>query len=198
MSLVQSLDNTHMPDLIHIPYQLTEAMFRKFETAIQVAVSEWPKEQVYTKADMWSILATKSPNTFAARYRDALLSLRRFKWATGIDMTKLMNMSGEYAISHDSDGNVYFRTKLARGRPSSGVTEARTEGVQIDASVNRTPWTSTTQEEIHALCTLLHTERLVGPFVIVGSMDSDMMEGLEGQFNVSFHFDTKNQQTIIQ
>ncbi len=174
-----------------IPSNLSERTFRTYEPFITQGVLAFPKE---TKFDP-NVIGV-SGNTFAARMRDSIVSLKRFKWETMVDCQRLWDITGQFVIAQDKDG-VWFRGKGQRGRPSNLTSEARERNPAIDADVVRTPWKDTTYEEQRALCVLLHSGRLVGPFVLTGLVPERDITDWETEYNVAFVVDTERNLTIV-
>jgi hypothetical protein len=184
------------PDTVATPPHLTEGVFRTYERAIATAVRNWPTETCFT------VPSGIAPTTFTARFRDAILSLKKYSWSTSVDTTKFWSLTGKYVIARDEAGNVWFRQRAPRGRELGYTSEARTRGA-IDPVVSFSrpsvvPWTDSTQEEIAALCLLLHNRRLTGPFIIDGAVGDSLTSSLEASLDVSLVYDQVLKQTVIQ
>ena len=62
-----------------IPLHLTENIFRRFENVIQASLKSLPNNTSIDPSPLRAI-------TYAARMRDAVLSLRRYNWKTDINI----------------------------------------------------------------------------------------------------------------
>lgn len=177
-----------------VPPHLREELFRYYEPLIARAVTAWPTETSFT------IPANKAPTTFISNFRNALLSVRTFHWSTDIDLGKLFNdppvgMRNAFVLSQDETGLVWFRAKGTSGRFSIPRVSLPPRVEKQSYSV--VPWRDSTQEEVHALCTLIHFARLSGPVIIDGPIGQEQVDGLTSQFNVAFVYDEVKKQTII-
>lgn len=180
---------------------LSESSFRFYEPHLRKAVAAWPEETEFRGEHFRTETGYPlSPNTFAARMRDAIVSLHRFGWETTIDTKKLWAIRGEFSVAFGADGqSVWFRRKGRRGRPSQLVTEARKEGAPVlgDADLVRTPWEDATWAEIEAVCLLITTKRLTGPIFLSRALLSAECDNLLSRFDVGLTPDTAKNQTII-
>ena len=177
-----------------VPPHLREDLFRYYEPLITKAVNAWPQETSFT------VPSDKAPTTFISNFRNALLSVRTFHWSTDLDLNKLfadppVGMRNAFVIAQDETGLVWLRKKGTSGRFSIPrvVPAQRVE----PSSYSVVPWRDSTQEEIHALCTLIHFARLSGPVVIDGPVGQEQIDSLTAQFNVAFVYDEAKKQTII-
>lgn len=161
---------------------LREPVFREYEDTLAYAVAEWPKETSF------DLPAKRKLTTYVANFRNAILSLRAYRWPSRVDLDKLNRIQGQYQISPRPDGRVWFCTRRT-GAPSVPPSEPTAAGV--------VPWRDATDAEIIALCTLIHHGRLAGPFIIVGEVDVPLRESLTTSFNVGMVFDEEQKQTII-
>lgn len=181
-----------------IPSHLSEATFRIYEPHIKRAVERWPEETQYPPEAFVDLSGSRlSPHTWVARFRDAVVSVKRFKWDTNIDTHKLWSISGQHSLSVSGDGTVWFKHRGKAGRPATYPEEARALGYTIDADVVRIPWQGWSPEEVRALCTLIDKGRLTGPFLLVGSVDPALVIELEDSMNVSLLFDEKGGKTVV-
>lgn len=180
---------------------LSEASFRFYEPFLKKAVDAWPEETEF-RGDAFRTATgyPLSPNTFAARMRDAIVSLYRYHWETTIDTSKLWSIRGEFSIAFGLDGqSVWFRRKGRRGRPSQMVTEAREKGEALvgDAEVVRAPWKDTTPDEVRAVCLLITGGRMSGPVVLNQLLSVDEVAFLSTNYDVAVTVDKEKGQTII-
>jgi hypothetical protein len=185
------------PLRINIPSYLSEHTFRTYEPHIARGVSAFPQETQFTTVDFKDPSGRPlSGNTFAARFRDSITSLKRFKWETAlVDVNKLWSISGQFAIAYASDGTVWFRNKGKKGRPTHLIQEAREKAQSLVLPVNE--WSSWTPNEIEAVCLLIHTGKLSGPIILAGVVSPEDSTPYEQSLNVVFTYDPVNNKTII-
>lgn len=130
--------------------------------------------------------------------RDAITSVKRFNWNSAVlDKDKLWTMSGKFAIAFDADGNVWMRNKGTRGRPTSLITEARERNPNVSVGVDFAAWKNVTEQEIEAVCLLIHGGRLTGPIVLDGLINPEVYTPYESSLNVVFTHDKTNNTTVI-
>jgi len=182
----------------NLPSHLSQRTFRVYETALKQAVDAFPGETAFPREcfrmENGSLL---SVNTIVARFRDATVSLKRFRWQTTVDCDKLWRISGEFTIGADPSGtSVWFRNKQRKGRPAHFVGEARERGA-ICAPVLSPAWESYTIDEVTALCLLLPYQRITGPFVLRGMLDPILVSHIEGTQNVAITHDPDRNETVI-
>lgn len=182
----------------NLPSHLSETTFRVYEKALEIAVHNFPNETSFPRECFrmpnGSLL---SINTIVARFRDATVSLKRFKWQTTVDCDKLWRISGEYTIGADPSGtSVWFRNKQRKGRPAHFIAEARERGA-IGSSVPPPAWETWTETEVTALSLLIHNQRITGPFVLKGQVDPNTAAAIEGSMNVSVTHDPERNETVI-
>jgi len=181
-----------------LPSHLSERTFRILEPHIFRAVKRWPDETQFARADMQGEGgALLSPHTFAARFRDALTSLKRFGWTTDIDTVKLWSITGSFVVAFANDGTVWFKARGRRGRPTELTQEARALGVSAGAYLVTEPWLNPSQEELDALCLLITPGRIVGPVILSTLVDAEACASLEATHNVAVVVHTEHQQTVI-
>jgi hypothetical protein len=179
--------------------QLSEATFRTYEPFIHRAVKAWPEETRFAPTDMVNEKSGRplSPNTFAARMRDSVVSLHRFGWTTYIDIEKFRTMFGTFSVAFDSDGSVWFRNRGRRGRPLVFAGERVDPSLPTTASASPTWPDGWTIEEVEAVCRLIHHARVNGPITLTGILLDEHVHSLMSTFNVGIHVDANNNRTII-
>lgn len=187
----------------NLPSHLSERTFRVYEPALTRAVAAFPSETSFPRENFrmenGSLL---SINTIVARFRDATVSLKRFRWETTVDCDKLWRITGEYMIAPDPSGtSVWFRNKQRRGRPSDLTAEARQRGAGTGAGPSTvmppTTWQNWTEDEVRAVCLLINANRVTGPFVLRGEVSPELVNTFEQTMNVSLTFDQERNETII-
>ena len=179
-----------------LPSYLSENTFRCYEGHIKRAVDNFPNETEFPRQVQCDLHGVQlSGNTFAARFRDSLVSVMRFGWETNIDTAKLRSIAGQYAVAYAPDGSVWFRQKGKRGRPSQLVQENR---AITGAAQAATPvWSDVLAIELAAVALLISRSRLTGPFLVSGQVDPAVSSELEDQYGVSFVYDATNKTTVI-
>ncbi len=199
-SLVPSSDNTPEQGQVrtsNLPPQLSEATFRFYEPFINSAVKRWPEETQWHHDVMKNEEGkTVSPHTFIARFRDALVSLKRFGWTTYIDTNKLWSIAGKHCCAYGEDGSVWFKERGRRGRPLDMVDEARKHNHPAAAPVVQS-WRTPSDDEVRALALLIDGGRLVGPFLLHTQLNDETITALENEFNVAFVWDDLQKVTIV-
>lgn len=179
------------PTTPFIAPHLREPIFRAYEPLIRTAVNAFPSESSFT------IPSGVAPTTFVANFRNAILSLKRYKWETYVDCRKLWSISSAYVINQDTEGVVWFRLRQPRGRPNLLTSEARTHAASALPSPSLVPWADATQEEISALCLLIHTKRLAGPYEIRGEVGTSQISDLINQYDVGIVYHSDSKTTVI-
>lgn len=193
MSLVPSSDNTVPLTVKHQPpSHLSEATFRKYEHSLTKAIAEFPRDCPFDPS-----LYGVAPTTFAARMRDSILSVLQYNWPTTINVEKLRTIAGQYIISHERDGTVWFRQKERRGRPLTltGKVQLPPQGTDTTPPPD---WSGADLSQLIALCTLLHHERVTGPFRMDFCPDPADIADLMERYNVAIFRDSLLNKTIVQ
>lgn len=181
-----------------VPSNLTEALFRQYEPLIVRAVNDFPLETFFT------IPPDRSPATFIARFRDAILSVKNFKWPTIIDMDKLWRMSAEkaFALRLEADDKgiprVCFGPRASRGgSPNMLLSEAKTYTATNPARIGAVPLRDITEEELRALVTLLNGRHLHGSWSTTTTFPLDLISTLTASYDVAIVRDDNTGLTII-
>lgn len=189
-----------------VPSHLSETLFRHFEPHIALALRNWPQETCFD-LELIPIEDRYSPATFVGRFRDAILSLQRFKWDTKmIDVPKLWQLSAEKAFCiwwESGTSKVWFKQRRRAGRPTHLVGEAREFMADVGADpAPRSPvlLKDLTGNELESFCLLLSNKRIDGPVMAQGNLAVTMAEDVATYSNtldVSFIYDEKRNVTII-
>lgn len=146
-----------------IPSRLSESNFRRFEPSFALALKAFP--EVITVS-----LPPLSPRTVAARLRDAIISLREFKWPNNLDTNDLS------ALKVFEIENVVY---LGGKPPSTNKPIVAT--CKLQQGPNNNTWT---HEELVAVCLLISHQR-VASGLVVPLVDPAVCQDLESRFNVS-------------
>lgn len=156
------------------PFQLTERSFRRYETAILAFVTNYPKPTQFNPHPL-------SPNTYAARLRDAIRSLELYKWTTVIDVEKLKSIRDKVVVRIDSkSGNIVVCSK-EEGLEAVSTTPIPFETKKPHAA--RT-LTSINDAELMALVLLLHNRR-IDAVKITGQLSAHVQLVING-YDVEF------------
>lgn len=129
------------------PFQLTERSFRRYETAIKTFVSSYPLPTSFNPVPL-------SPNTYAARLRDALRSLELYKWKTSIDEQKLATIRKEVVIRISKAGNVVVCKKGDDLEEAGKVVQESKQQSSARSMHNLS------EAELMAVVLLLHNRRI--------------------------------------
>ena len=200
-SLVPQVDNTPQSRVVrtsNLAPQLSEPTFRIYEPHIARAVKEWPNETQFTNEAMTDLNGKRlSPHTFVARFRDALVSLKRFGWPTYVDTNKLWSMAGQHCCAYAPDGTVWFKWRGRRGRPMDLVGEARDRMAPVDPQLVVEWHPPITEEDLHALATLIGSGKVVGPVILHVQVPAETVAALEATNNVVFHWDEGRKVMVV-
>lgn len=191
---------------VRILHHISEASFRRFEPFLTLAVRKWPEET------SWDVGALREsdpdikigPATFVARFRDAIVSLRRFSWSpTTVDLIKLNSeeMVGKYCLALQPGTNVvWFKHRAPKGRTPDWkhlADQVNQPEAPAQASARVVPFGDATPEELRALCLLISNGKLEGPFHIISRVDEVSAGSLMATYNVNITWDERSERTII-
>jgi hypothetical protein len=90
---------------------LTEQQFRRWEPVLKEVVERFPLSTTFKAIDM-------TPATAVGRFRDAVLSLRRFNWSTNVDTEKLRRIYQLMRVKQTDGGFIV----LPKYNPFTGYT----------------------------------------------------------------------------
>lgn len=189
--------STDYQPILHLPHDLSEATFRTYETMIAEGVRRFPEETQF------KVPPGKAPSTFVARFRSSIVSLHKFDWPSIVDKEKLFGNSligsagihGQFSISRDfNDGTVWFRIKHRQGRQPGKVVDRESAG---NAGLFSNLWTEYDIEDIRAICKLISSRKVVGPFQLKGQVSELLIMELEGSNDVAVVYDDVKDITII-
>ncbi len=180
-----------------LPYHLSESCFRFYEPLIKLSVENYPSE-THFDLDLFPVEERKAPTTFVARFRDSIISLKRFKWETTVNTEKLWSISGQFTIWWESGTQkVWFKQKRIAGRPSHLIGEARERGSLKESLPSLVLLKDMTEFEIRALCHLLNNKRIEGPFLVEGDIDSTIRDQLMSTCDISIVYDKERNVSVI-
>lgn len=183
-----------------IPHQLSEAVFRFYEPYIREGVDRFPQEVAWD-ISLLTPPNKKAPTTFVARFRDAITSLRKFSWPTDINVAKLLQISGHYCIWWEpGTEKVWFKNRAHSGKPAHNNLKSIIPVDPIAAALQESvvPWRDATEGEIKALCVLLNSGKLTGPYEVHQIVDKDLIEVLRTLHdNISIQVDETRKVTIF-
>lgn len=154
------------------PFQLTEKSFRRYENAIKSFVANHPNPTKFAPHPL-------SPNTYAARLRDAIRSLELYNWTTTIDTTKLRAIRDEVVVRIDAkSGEIIVCDKKLQAISTTPVPfeSGKPKAQKTLLGVN--------DSELMALVLLLHNRR-IDPVKITGQLSSHVQLAING-YDVEF------------
>lgn len=184
----------------NIAHHLSEKTFRFYEPYLTLGVRNFPEE---TSWDVGTLRAQDpsikiGPNTFVGRFRDAIVSLRRFSWDTTVDVPKLISIAGLFVISlQPGTSVVWFKNRASRGRPLTLIAESRTHPLMQGVAPSPVLWKDITNEELEALTLLISNGRLHGPFLTSREIDSAYVINLTSSYNIAITWDAERGVTVI-
>lgn len=184
---------------VRIPHHISEESFRRFEPFLTLAVARWPEETSWDLSLMEHNDLKISPMTFVARFRDAIVSQRRFGWQSTVDVAKLNSIAGLFCVSLQAGTSiVWFKHRVPVGRTPDWKHLAESGDVHNAPGVpSVVPWKDATMEEIEALCLLLSAGKLIGPFILTQRLDDAFVVRLQQRWNVAATWDETRKQTIL-
>lgn len=183
-----------------LPHHLSESSFRIYEPFLTLGVRNFPDE---TSWDVGLLRQLNpdikiGPATFVARFRDAVVSLRRFHWQTTVDVAKLISIAGKFSITIQPGTSIlWFKHKGHQGRPMELKVDANVRAADGSASASFVPWKDATLEEIEALCLLITHNRLVGPYIVEQQFRQAEMDHFATRWNVALTWDAERKVTVI-
>ena len=154
---------------INIPPRLRQAYCQQFVIAFEFAARVWPKP--------FRVMGfTHAPSTLAARLRDCLLSMKRYKWGPEFP---------EFVIKQTDEGVVI-----------SGPSTANAPTTQEFSTSDQLLKLTTTQLE--AFCILLSDSLIIGPVTVLNNFDPTYLANLEAQHNIAItHNPTTTSFTLL-
>jgi hypothetical protein len=186
------------PSQSHIPPHLREHIFRSYEDLLARAVSAWPEPTSFT------VPVNVASATFVANLRNAIVSLKRHKWDTSIDLQKLLAIENprQFVINFDSTENkVWFRQPPKKeSRSFSSTVGTRVEQAQTISgkdAFSLVPWRDWTEAELEALCLLIDKQRITGQFVLDGAVAQHSIDQLQLIYNIAIVYDAERKQTVV-
>lgn len=184
----------------NLPSHLSERSFRVYESAIAEAVRAFPNETRFAASRFTARGGTPlSINTAVARFRDAVVSLKRFKWETEVDCAKLWSITGEFVITLDPNGyEIWFRNKQRKGRPAEYKQDRpRAVNTTPTGATTNPKWSDWSIEELRAVALLIHHARVEGPFILSGRAEEQVVLELESTLNVGITYSDERDETIV-
>lgn len=172
---------------MNLPSRLTEKSFRKYEKDIAKAVKEWPNPVTFKP--------TGNSVVYAARMRDAMLSLFRYKWTTEVDMTLFLTIYHEdrtkkqLHVFHAGDevhvGGQYPDLKAEEQQETAVVDPTKTIEVQMKEL-----------ETKKIVCQLVAAKAVVVPIKAFG-ISIDESQWLEENYDVLVKLNEDGSHTIV-
>lgn len=169
-------------------WRLKPEAFERYREHIKLALDRWPQETSF------EVPNGMSPNTFEHRLRDAVQALIVFQYDPEL-YTRMVAVRAEIVVSQSQDGkSVWFRAKQSAGKPVSltlGHTISRPQ--QTTVAVKPQP----SADELSALCLLLSSGQLEGPYQCRGRFAEQLIVELEEKYNVAFAYDEQSDTTTV-
>lgn len=171
-----------------LPYRSRESTFRLFESVLRRAITAVAENT----GPLTINPAPLRPTTYAARLRDAMLSMCKYNWKASFTALELTQAG--LSVRHNST-YVVLGAKLPRGRQdgeSPGIVnpnDRRVNGLPVDRPIDFT--------EVMAFCILLSAKLLSGPVILRSqTLSPDEVSQLESKFDIAITFNDE-QHTII-
>lgn len=117
--------------------------------------------------------------TLAARLRDAILSMDRYKWGPD-GLPKFVVTMREGGVFLQADG-----ASLAAMTPASGASLTSSAALTLSSL------------ELEAFCILLSSERIVGPVTVTNDFDALYLANLEASHNIAITHDLNTNTFIV-
>lgn len=155
----------------HQPFQLTERSFRRYETAITHITTNYPLPTSFNPSPL-------SPNTYAARLRDAIRSLELYNWTSTVDRLKLATIRSLLVVRINQHGNIVCGPKELKD--INTVTEPLKSSLPSTKAILQ----NINDAELMALVLLLHNRRIDG-VKITGQLGAHVNLACQG-YDVEF------------
>lgn len=152
-----------------IPSRLSEKAFRFYELPIRSIVCSWPGPIVFDPASYH-----RSPETFACRLRDAMRSLRDWRWPSSVALDRFLALHNQVVVSITDQGMVRVGTKESlclKSVPTMDIDP--TDVLHISANTS----------ELHLLGLLAHHRALAKPLILTIT-DPATVEALCSKFDI--------------
>lgn len=171
---------------------LREAVFRAYEPLIEQAVRLWPQESAF------DVPTKVASSTFLANFRNAIISLKRYRWSTTIDFAKFsaIETPRAFVINYDETGKLWFRAPRKSTATQVFTTPAQTT-VEVENAIGVVPWRDWTEAELEALVLLIDKQRVNGPIQLAGKVSDTLVEHYQNLFNVALVYDAARDVTIV-
>ena len=157
-----------------LPFRLRQSTFRLYESFIASALRQWPEPVTINPAPLRA-------TTVAARLRDAIFSLHRYRWETMIDMEQFdaVYAAKTLVVSH-RDFTVTIGPR-ARGK-SKGVAADKPTQDKSALLFEEGKWTDA---DVLNAVSLLSRKLLPSPIHIKPTISQALADELEARFDVA-------------
>lgn len=170
-------------------WRLTREAYENYAPHLRLGIENFERGEETS----FNVPSGVSPNTFAARFRDAKQALLLY----GYDplLQQRLIALGNVAVSMDPDGkHVWFRARHQPGREIKATVDQVKRPLAPVENITDMP----DETELTAMCLLINKGRLLGPVFFRGAIDPSLQSRLEESYDVGFAFDdTTNTTTLI-
>lgn len=170
-------------------WRLTRDAFERYEHILRQMVANLPNETSFDRPPGMSI------NTFCARLRDARQALLLYGYDPKLQALHAP-LEHTHVIAMDPSGErVWFRERgqVGRREKADSTVQSVKRALAFTHEVTDMPSAS----ELDAMCLLLKSGRVNGPFIFRGRMEPSIHEHLEIAFDVGISYDDKTDLTTL-
>lgn len=155
----------------YIPSRLREAVFRRYEEHIKLALELWPTPiKIAVGKDL-------NVDTVAHAVRSAILSYRKFSWLSQILASEFHTHELSVSISEDNT--------ILLGPKGSATKKIEKQKIEVQSGK-----IETTKQELYAICMLLDANIIVGP-VRVQLLQPSCIQEIEDRYDVAVKNDSE-------
>ena len=172
-------------------WRFNEKAYDRYKVYLRQAVDNWPNETSF------EIPAGLSPNTFCARFRDAIVGLINYGYEPDLQQ-RVLAIRDQFVVSHDKDDKIWFRAKGNVGRtprnPKVLVAEKTLRPIFEETKVIQRVLTV---DEITSYVNLMRSNLVQGPIVFRGKLDDSIATSLEESLDIAFAYDEATNTTAF-
>lgn len=173
-------------------WRLTKDVFLRWKDHLEHAITN--AEKTPPQESQFGIPKDMSPNTFARCLRDARQAVEQFGYDPALQH-RYAALGPKFVFSLSPDGqSVWFRERGAPGRKPQGVAAMRTRSApRVPEVVTPLP----DESELRAICLLINSGRINGPFEFTGQVRQEFADEMETAYNLAFHYDSETNITRL-